>query len=217
MKKSFFLITLQTVVATRDSHGFPHLIVPAGGGTRSYNPTSTFQQLLERIVRTGCKSGCDRCPPCPTPTTPTPTTITLTSNGSETTISLGAGLTGYVATGVLLASWLGLWLATKAGWVEVRVTNPPTWCPFPSGGESRHPDSSPASDAAAAAVKTAPTVASTRPPPSTVSSARTWLPATAPPASLPSGPPSYSFYSAASEGEEAIYDEPSMSTAASWV
>ena len=159
-------------------------------------------------MRKGCRSGCDRCPPCPSPKpTPAPTTLTLTSNGSEMTFSLGAGLTGYVATGVLLASWLGLWLAAKAGWVEVRVTKPPTWCPFspPSSGEGRGPAA--ATSAAASTSATSAAAASTQ------TTLGRYLP-TAPLPSLPSGtavsiltdPPSYTFYSAG-EGES-LYSEP---------
>lgn len=210
-------MTIQVVVATRDSYGFPYLIVTAGSSTLSHNPTSNFQQLLETIVRKGCGSGCDRCPPCPTKTTPTPTTLTLTSNGSEMTFSLGAGLTGYVATGVLLASWLGLWLAAKAGWVEVRVTNPPSWCPFPSSGDGRGP-AKPEGSADANNVTTTTTTPAVvvidrdeaTPPAATSTVATLGMLPTAPAMSLPSGPPSYSFYSAG-EGES-IYSEP-----ASWV
>ena len=156
-------------------------------------------------MRKGCRSGCDRCPPCPSPKpTPAPTTLTLTSNGSEMTFSLGAGLTGYVATGVLLASWLGLWLAAKAGWVEVRATKPPTWCPFspPSGGEGRGPS-------AAATASTPAVDSATASTPAVDSATQTTLglfQPTAPLPSLPSGPPSYTFYSAG-EGES-LYSEP---------
>ena len=150
-------------------------------------------------MRKGCRSGCDRCPPCPSPKpTPAPTTLTLTSNRSEMTFSLGTGLTGYVATGVLLASWLGLWLAAKAGWVEVRATKPPTWCPFspPSSGEGRGP----AAATSAAATASTPAIA-----PATQTTLGLFEP-TAPLPSLPSGPPSYTFYSAG-EGES-FYSEP---------
>ena len=181
-------------------------------------------------MREGCGSGCDRCPPCPKQTTPTPTTLTLTSNGSEVTFSLGAGLVGYVATGVLLALWLGLWLATKADWVEVRMSNPPSWFPLPrrdSGGPAGPSDQIGQNATTAAITDVGPvnddnsnSNGNSLPPDPTVSGTSLGpLPSAPWPASsVLSGPPSYrSFYSAAqSTGEaEPIYEEPDKPAA--WV
>ena len=154
----------QTVVKTRDSHGFPDLIIPAGSGL-SHNPTSTFQQLLEAIVRESCRSGCDRCPPCTTPTpttpTPTPTTLTLTVGDAEYTLSLGVGLVGYVVAGVLSLVLIGFLAAIKADWVTVRTSNPPQW--FPGSKRSDRADGpselAPTAPAASLSISPPPTYA----------------------------------------------------------